>query len=97
LSHAFETEPPVPFLNGSEYVSNAARIAKRCLISVFFLLIVSLAAFLSLIYFKASAAWFYSAGALCAIFSLLTIRLLLYLANSIIISHGGIFKHNSFK
>jgi hypothetical protein len=83
LALAYEGKAPLPFKNEKEYIGNAARIMLRAVSSLFILLIVSLAFFFALIYFKAELTSIWIFGAAAAVFALLIVKMLFYFASTV--------------
>jgi hypothetical protein len=92
LSRAYEDEPPLPFKSEKEYVSNAARIMAKFILFYAVFLILLIVVFFALVYFSASQAGIWVAGAAVGICTLLIVRLLLYFANTVKIARKGRFK-----
>lgn len=93
FSQVFESEIELPFKSEKDYVSNAARIMLKFVIFYFILLLVLMGVLFPLVYFKAAGAIILIVGAVAAACTLLIVRMLLYLANSVLIASRGILKN----
>jgi hypothetical protein len=95
ISKAFEEKPPIPFKSEKDYISNAARIMSRFVLIYFIILIVLIAVFFTLVYIDAANALIWAAGVVVFIITLLIARMLLYFANTVLITRRAQFKQNS--
>lgn len=94
LSQPFEGEPPVAFRNEKECISNAARLTLKYVTLYFVALIVLIAVYSVLVYFKAPAAAVWTAGAAVIVCTVFIVRVLLYLAETVLITKRGQYKQN---